>query len=131
MTTTTTTTPAKASSESVASSTRFRTFAVMFSITGPLIYLTCLAMGWPLFTFHPATNRLAWGYEAARSGEGPNMHWYGWTANALIFACLLGIVATMLPEKVTRKIPLILVWLIPILAVPYVIYDLRQWWLHP
>ena len=121
----------KPSSASVASSSRFRAFAVTFSITGPLIYLTCLNRGWPLFTFIPATNRFAWGYELAGSGEGPWMHWYGWEANALIFASIFGMVAAMLPEKLTRKIPLFLVWLIPILALPYVIWDLRQWWLHP
>jgi hypothetical protein len=115
----------------LASSTKFKTFVVTFAIAGTLIYLLCLEMNWPLFTFHPATNRIVWGWEASRSGEGPAMYWYGWTATSLLAGAILGFLATLLPESVTRKIPLILVWLLPILSIPYLIWDLRQWWLHP
>ena len=125
---TTTTTRA---TPSMASSTRFRTFAITFAVAGSLSYLVCLFFNWPLFTFHPATNRFALGWEAARSGEGPNMTWYGWTAMALLVATVVSFLATLLPESITRRIPLTLVWLIPILAVPYLIWDLRQWWFHP
>jgi hypothetical protein len=116
---------------SLASSTRFRTFVITFSIVGPVIYMICLQMNWPLFTYHPATNRIALGWEAARSGEGPNMTWYGWTAMTLIVGTVVSFLATLLPESIAKKIPLILVWLLPILAIPYLIYDLRQWWFHP
>jgi len=127
-TATTRTTPA---TSSWASSTKFKTFAITFAIVGPVIYMVCLQMNWPLFTFHPATNRFAFGWEAARSGEGPNMTWYGWTAMTLLVGTVVSFLATLLPESATRKIPLILVWLLPILAIPYLIYDLRQWWFHP
>jgi hypothetical protein len=127
-TATTRTTPA---TSSWASSTKFKTFAITFAIVGPVIYMVCLQMNWPLFTYHPATNRIAFGWEAARSGEGPNMTWYGWTAMTLLVATVVSFLATLLPESVTRRIPLILVWLLPILAIPYLIYDLRQWWFHP
>jgi hypothetical protein len=125
---TTTTTRA---TPSMASSTRFRTFAITFAVAGSLSYLVCLFFNWPLFTFHPATNRFALGWEAARSGEGPNMTWYGWTAMALLVATVVSFLASLLPDSITRRIPLTLVWLIPILAVPYLIWDLRQWWFHP
>jgi hypothetical protein len=114
-----------------ASSTKFKTFAITFAIVGPVIYMICLQMNWPLFTYHPATNSIAFGWEAARSGEGPNMTWYGWTAMTLLVGAVVSFLATLLPESATRKIPLILVWLLPILAIPYLIYDLRQWWFHP
>jgi len=55
----------------LASSTKFKTFVITFAIVGPVIYMVCLFFNWPLFTFHPATNRIALGWEAARSGEGP------------------------------------------------------------
>jgi hypothetical protein len=127
----TVTTGATRATSSLASSTRFRTFVITFAIVGPVIYMVCLQMNWPLFTFHPATNRFAWGLEAARSGEGPNMTWYGWTAMTLLVGTIVSFLATFLPESITRRIPLILVWLLPILAIPYLIYDLRQWWFHP
>jgi hypothetical protein len=116
---------------SLASSARFKTFALTFSTFGPVIYSLCLFFNWPMFTFHPATNRIVWGFEAARSGEGPNMLWYGWTATTVLAATVLGIVATLLPESVTRKIPLVLIWLLPMLAIPYVVYTLMPWWTHP
>ena len=131
MSTPTATTRTSPATSSLASSTRFRTFVITFAIVGPVIYMICLQMNWPLFTYHPATNRFALGREAARSGEGPNMTWYGWTAMTLIVGTVVSFLATLLPESMSKRIPLILVWLLPILAIPYLIYDLRQWWFHP
>jgi hypothetical protein len=130
MSTTTETRP-RTQTSSLATSAKFKTFAVTFAIAGTLIYLLCLHMNWPLFTFHPATNRIAFGWEAGRSGEGPAMYWYGWTATTLVASTVVGLLATLLPESIAKRIPLILVWLLPVLAIPYLIYDLRQWWFHP
>ena len=131
MSTPTATTRTSPATSSLASSTRFRTFVITFAIVGPVIYMICLQMNWPLFTYHPATNRFGLGWEAAKSGEGPNMTWYGWTAMTLIVGTVVSFLATLLPESMSKRIPLILVWLLPILAIPYLIYDLRQWWFHP
>jgi len=122
---------ATSATSSLAASSKFRTFAVTFAVAGTVIYLLCLFFNWPLFTFHPATNRFVFGWEASRSGEGPAMYWYGWTATALVAGAVVAFLATLLPESVTRKFPLLLVWLLPILAIPLLIYDLRQWWFHP
>jgi DNA-binding transcriptional LysR family regulator len=127
----TATTRATPAASSLASSTKFRTFAVTFAVAGTVTYLLCLQFNWPMFTFHPAVNRLEWGWGPARSGEGPTMYWYGWTATTVIAAAIAGFLATLLPESIAKKFPLILVWLLPILAIPYLIYDLRSWWLHP
>jgi hypothetical protein len=116
---------------SLASSAKFKTFAITFAVVGTVIYLLCLQFNWPLFTFHPAMNRLEWGWGPGRSGEGPAMYWYGWTATTLIVSTIVGFLATLLPESAAKKLPIILVWLLPILAIPYLIWDLRQWWFHP
>jgi hypothetical protein len=131
MSTSTASTKAMPATPSLASSTKVRTFAVAFAVVGTVTYLLCLQFNWPLFTFHPAVNRFEWGWGPGRSGEGPAMYWYGWTAATLVIATIVSFLATLLPESVAKKIPLILVWLLPILAVPYLIYDLRQWWFHP
>jgi hypothetical protein len=127
-TTATTSSRTSQSGSALASSTRFKTFAMTFSITGPVAYCVIQYFNWPLVTFHPATDRLVWGYEAARAGEGPNMLWYGWTLNAILAAAALGVVAMLLPERITRKIPLSLIWILPILTIPYIIYSLNAWW---
>ena len=95
-----------ASASSLASSAAFRTFAVVFAIAAPIIYVTCEMRNWPLFTYHPGTNRFDWLYAAPVRDQGPAMHWYGWTANMLIGSAVLGILATFLPENITKKIPL-------------------------
>lgn len=127
-TTTTTRSPTSQPASALAASTRFKTFATTFSITGPVVYCVVQYFNWPLVTFHPATNRLVWGYEAARAGEGPNMLWYGWTLTVILIAGALGIIAMLLPERVTSKIPLSLIWIFPILTIPYIVYSLNAWW---
>ena len=69
---------------SLASSAAFRTFAVVFAIATPVIYVACEMQNWPLFTYHPGTNRVDWFYAPAVRDEGPAMYWYGWTATTLI-----------------------------------------------
>ena len=112
----------------LASSEKFRTFVVVFAITGAALYVICDLAGLPLFTFHPATSRFEWGYTLPRRGEGPVMYWYGWTVTMLIGASIFGGLATLLPAAITRKIPLFLIWLVPILAIPLLVYSLMPFW---
>ena len=127
MSTTTQTAPA-ARSASLASSVAFRNFAIVFAIATPIIYVICEMRNWPLFTYHPGTNRVDLGWAAAVRDQGPAMHWYGWTASTLLVAGLLGLAAVKLPESVIRKIPLSLVWIVPLAAIPILVYALRFFW---
>jgi hypothetical protein len=117
-----------ASAPSLVSSAAFRTFVVVFAIAAPAIYMICEMKNWPLFTYHPGTDRVDLFYAASRKDEGPAMHWYGWTANTLIGAAIFGFLATMLPENVTRRIPLALTWIVPLVCVPILIYGLKFYW---
>src|SRR5215813_15115807 len=111
-TNTTTAAPARASA---ASSSKVRTFVVTVAIVGVLVYCICLFFNLPAFTYHPAVNRVELWWGPARSGEGPAMYWYGWAATTLIVSTIVGFLATLLPERVTRRIPLYLVWILPVL----------------
>jgi len=104
--------------------TAFGKFALVFGIAFIVTYVVSDFMGWPLFTYHPATGRLAWGYEAARRGQGPAMYWYGWTVNCLIVGAIAGALATMLPDSVARRIPLALTWILLVAAFPLMVYSL-------
>jgi hypothetical protein len=108
-----------------------RTFVITFAVVGVLLYCVCLFLNLPTFTYHPAVNRIELGWGPARSGEGPAMYWYGWTATVMIVAAIVGLIAMTLPEGVSRKIPLALVWLLPLLAIPIMIYTLMPFWTHP
>ena len=125
-TTTQTAVPTRASS--LASSTAFRTFATVFAIATPIIYVTCEMANIPLFTYHPGTGTLNFGWAPAVKDEGPAMYWYGWIASTLLGAGALGLFAVKLPESATRRIPLALVWIAPLAAVPILIYALRFFW---
>jgi hypothetical protein len=59
------------------------------------------------------------------------MYWYGWNLTVLLGATFVSLFATRLPERMTAKIPIYLVWLLPILAVPLLAYSLRDFWIHP
>jgi hypothetical protein len=116
------------SATSLASSATFKTFAVVFAIATPIIYVLCEMRNWPLFTYHPGPNRIDWLYTPAVRDQGPAMYWYGWSATTLIGSVLLGAIATFLPENLTRKIPLALTWILPVLSVPILIYALKFFW---
>jgi hypothetical protein len=124
-------TKAVSPSSSLAASAKFRTFAVTFAVVGPILYFACLFWNLPLITYHPAMNRIDFGWTPARSGEGPAMYWYGWTLTVLVAGTAISLLAMLLPERVARKIPLYLVWLLPLFAVPLLAYSLRGFWLHP
>jgi len=113
---------------SLATSATFRTFATVFAIATPIIYTACEMQNWPLFTYHPGSNRIDLGWAAAVKDEGPAMYWYGWTATTLIGAAILGMLATLLPERMVRSIPLSLVWIVPLAMIPILIYALRFFW---
>jgi hypothetical protein len=120
--------PAAAQTSSLASSATFRTFATVFAIVTPIIYTICDMQNWPLFTYHPGTNRVDLGWARAVKDEGPAMYWYGWTASTLLASAALGLLATLLPQNLTRKIPLSLTWILPIAVLPVLIYSLKFFW---
>lgn len=116
------------SSPSRAGSATFEKFAIGFSLAAPVIYVLCDLANWPLFSYHPATGRVDLGMALPVKDEGPVMYWYGWTATTLIGATVAGLLATVLPQGVVRKIPLSLIWILPLVAVPILVYSLRSFW---
>jgi hypothetical protein len=113
---------------SLAASNKFKAFATTFSISGPVVYCLVQYFNYPLFTYWPAVHRFVWGFGPPSADDGPNMLWYGWTVTTVFIAGATGVAATFIPEHIIKKIPLWLVWLLPILAIPYVVYSLMPWW---
>jgi hypothetical protein len=128
ITSTSTNTVASPRSAAGASSYKLRTFVVVFSLTATVVYVLCDLLGFPLFTYHPATGRLEWGYALPRRNEGPVMYWYGWLLTTAIVSTVVALLATFLPENVTRRIPLFALWVLPVLAVPIMFYTLMSFW---
>ncbi|HZL40883.1 MAG TPA: hypothetical protein VFC45_11470 [Pseudolabrys sp.] len=120
----------RAKTSSLGTSEAFGTFAVVFAIATPIVYVASELGGWPLFTYHPGVNRIDFGWAAARANEGPAMYWYGWIASTLIAAALLGWLASLLPRRISDKIPLFLIWLLPLPALAILAYVLMPFWTH-
>ena len=118
----------KSATSSLAASAKFKAFGIVFGISVPIMYVCCEWFNLPAFTYHPATNRIGFWWEAGRSGEGPAMYWYGWTVLTLIVGFIVGLLGTLLPESVVKKIPLALLWLLPILAFIPLAYSLMPFW---
>ena len=78
---------------------KFGTFAITFAVAFAVLYTLLEQMNWPMFTYHPAVNKVDLWRQAARSGEGPPMYWYGWLVNASIGALFVAAVASFTPIK--------------------------------
>ena len=117
-----------AAPSSLASWAAFGRFAIVFSLVSPTLYVVCELANWPLFSYHPATGRIDLGLAPPIKDEGPVMYWYGWTATTLIGAGVLGLLGAVLPESVIRKVPLSLIWILPLVAIPIFLYALRSFW---
>ena len=114
-------------SSSLANSPGFGTFALVFAIAAPIIYVISELASLPLFTYHPGTGRVDFGWAPPRPNEGPAMYWYGWIATMLIGSTVLGAAASRF-SKLGEKIPLFLIWLLPLLAIPILAYVLMPFW---
>jgi hypothetical protein len=111
-----------------AASDRRRVFALVFGVSFAVLYVVCDIAGFPMFTFHPGSDRIDLGFTRARPDEGPAMYWYGWIATSAVGAFIIALVATLLPQKVGGKIPLALAWIVPIALLPVLIYSLKFYW---
>src|SRR5262245_2988840 len=96
------------STSAVAASAKVKAFVISFALGMTLMYLACEWFNLPAFTYHPATNRVGWWWEAGRSGEGPAMYWYGWSVLSLGVGLVVGFLGTLLPKNVVDRIPLFL-----------------------
>jgi MFS family permease len=109
-------------------SSRFGTFALVFGICFAILYVICDMAALPMFTYHPGTDRIDPGFAPPRRDEGPAMYWYGWIATSALGASILGVLAALLPDKIRRKIPLTLAWVVPVALLPVLIYSLKFYW---
>ena len=127
-TTATKSSSSSSSAASLATSAKFRTFAIVFAITAPVLYVACdcLVCRCSRTTRRPTASNLA-GRRAVAAKALPCIGMAGWRS-ILIGCAVLGWLATLLPENVIRKIPLALIWILPILAMIPLAWALMPFW---
>jgi hypothetical protein len=106
---------------------RFRSFAIAFALAYAITYVISVLNNYALFTYHPAIGEFGAGVQKGR--DGPAMYWFGWLATSGIVACAAGAVAAVLPESATRRLAPGLIWVVALIAMAVLAYDLRQFFL--
>lgn len=107
---------------------RLPAFVIVFSVATCIAYVVAVELNAALFTYHPATEEFGLGAEKARGA--PAMYWYGWIATSLITGTVAGLLASMLPPSLTRRLPPALAWLAPLIATLVLGYILRNFFLR-
>ena len=111
-------------------SNKFPAFAITFGIAVTVLYTVFELMNLAPFSYFPASDRIAWGTQPASKEEGPAMYWYGWTAAALAGGLVAGVLATLLPENLAKRISPNLLWIVPLIAAVALGYGLRSYFLR-
>ncbi|MCP3466466.1 MULTISPECIES: hypothetical protein [unclassified Bradyrhizobium] len=90
------------------SNSMFPRFAFAYGAAFALFYAIAHARGLALFTVYPAQGIVLLGLHRSRDVAdpvldflAPEMYWYGWTASAAVGALVVGIVAALLPARLS------------------------------
>ena len=103
-------------------------FAIVFAVVFAVVYAIAVEKNYALFTYHPALGE--WGAGVEKPKDGPAMYWYGWLATSGIVAALAGLVASLLPEGVARRVWSGWSWIVPIGVMLAFCYFLREFFLR-
>jgi hypothetical protein len=93
------------------------------------VYVISVWKNYALFTYHPATNEIAWGVEKPKEGV-PAMYWYGWLATSGIVAGAVALAACWLPQGLTRRLWSGWSWAAPVAVMVVFCYLLRGYFLR-
>lgn len=107
---------------------QFSVFAIVFAIVFTVVYVFAVEKNYALFTYHPAVNAFGAGVEEPK--DGPAMYWYGWLATAGIVAFIAGVVASLLPVGLVRRLWPGWTWVVPVGVMAAFAYLLRNFFLR-
>jgi hypothetical protein len=92
------------------------------------VYVVAVEKNYALFTYHPAVSAFGAGVEEPK--DGPAMYWYGWLATAGIVALIAGVVASLLPAGLARRLWPGWTWVVPVGVMVAFAYLLRNFFLR-
>jgi hypothetical protein len=115
------------------SSSAVRRFVFAFGAAFGLFYAIARARGLALFTVYPAQAIVLLGTHRSRDVAdpvldflAPEMYWYGWTATAAFGALGVGLIAALLPDRLSWFWAWC-VWIIPPMAMIACVYLTIPW----
>ena len=115
------------------SASAVRRFAFAYGAAFALFYAIARARGLALFTVYPAQDIVLLGTHRSRDIAdpvldflAPEMYWYGWAASAAVGALVIGLIAALLPDRLSWFWALC-VWIIPPMAMAACVYLTIPW----
>ncbi len=105
----------------------FAAFSIVFAVVFAVTYVIAFEKNYALFTYHPALGEFGLWVEKPRGS--PAMYWYGWMATSAVVAFIAGLVATWLPESLTKRLWSGLSWTVPAGAMVASAYLLSEFFL--
>jgi hypothetical protein len=90
---------------------QFGTFAIVFAIVYPIVYIAATEVNLAAFTYHSALGQFTAG--PTKSINGPAMYWFGWMTTSAVAAAVVAGIAAYLPASLTQKLPAAMAWLVP------------------
>jgi hypothetical protein len=115
------------------SASAVRRFTFAYGAAFALFYAIARAYGLALFTVYPAQGIVLLGTHRSRDVAdpvldflAPEMYWYGWAASAAVGALVIGLIAALLPDRLSRFWALC-VWIVPPMAMIACVYLTIPW----
>jgi len=108
-------------------------FAFAFGAAFALFYVVARGRGLALFTVYPSQGIILLGTHRSRDFAdpvldflAPEMYWYGWVASAAVGALVIGLVAALLPDRLSWFWAWC-VWIVPPIAMIACVYLTIPW----
>ncbi|HMF24510.1 MAG TPA: hypothetical protein VKG24_20630 [Pseudolabrys sp.] len=110
-----------------------RRFAFAFGAAFAFFYVVARLRGLALFTVYPSQGIVLLGTHRSRDFAdpvldflAPEMYWYGWVASAAVGALVIGLVAALLPDRLSWFWARC-VWIVPPIAMIACVYLTIPW----
>jgi hypothetical protein len=107
---------------------QFQAFATVFAVVFAIVYVIAVDRNYALFTYHPIT--YTFGLWVQPPGDGPAMYWFGWMATSALAGGVAGLLASLLPQGVTRRLWSGWSWLVPLCVIVAFGYLLSDYFLR-
>jgi hypothetical protein len=93
---------------------QFGSFAVVFAIVYPIVYVAATEWNLAAFTYHAAIGQFSLG--PSKPIAGPAMYWFGWITTSALAAGIIAAIAAYATGSMTQKLPAATAWVVPVLA---------------
>jgi hypothetical protein len=100
----------------------------VFSAAFAVLYVLSIDYNLALFSYHPQLNQ--WEFLVAASKGVTPMYWFGWLATATIGGIVAAAVASMVPPHWNRWLWSGWTWVVPLGAMLFISYVLRDYFLR-